>query len=151
MQIHNLAAGSYAQTAENTLGVVSLDKRVGVAVVFLGHFALEALGVDVVELSDGQELTLVILAAAALKTSLSLSLSLFLGKAERYLVKVFISNVRRQNLGSNSALLLSVGLVDCAFVAFADVGHSGVERHTVKISVNSLCAAVSLTDSLNRD
>ena len=108
MDIHNLTAASYAETAENTLRCVALDERVLVVSVLLGHFALEALGVDVIALSYLEELTLVILTAAALETAVSLSLSLFLGESEAYLVEVPVANVSGKNLGVNSALLLSV-------------------------------------------
>ena len=119
--------------------------------VFLRHFTLKAVGLNIIDLSDRQQLALVIFAAAALKTAARLCFGFFLSKAEAYFVKALVSYICRQNLGSDPALLFAVGIVDSAFVTLADIGNSCVERLIVQEGVDSLGAAVGLADCLNSD
>ena len=76
--------------------------------VLLGHFALEALRLDVVSLSYLKQLAFIVFAASAFEAAVGFLLSFFLGKSKTYLVKVLVADVGGENLGIDPALFFPV-------------------------------------------
>ena len=106
---HDLVANAHAQAAEDALVGVAHDKRMLILVIHLVNLSGKARGIDIVLVGKVDQLTFVVIVAAALQAAVGIGQRLLFGVAAvNDFAEIILSLCRRQLIGHRTALPLSV-------------------------------------------
>ena len=149
---HNLVAGTYTESAEDTLVGISQDERMLVMVVHFVHIACETVRIHVIHIRVRDQLTLEVVFTSAFQTAVSFLNCLILVVSENNLGEVIFSLFRVKLFHSRTAHSLTVLESSRSNVL---LGHIVVglifDLFAAEISVYDQIALLRVADGLNSD